>query len=175
MKSFYRYLIPSVIASIFMSAYAIVDGMFIGGKLHDVGLSAINLAWPITALLQAIGTSIGISGGIYISKLNALGDEEKSNKISSTTILIIFIFSIVLGLALFFLSKEILILFGAKGFTLEYANDYLKIIIIGSSFQMLGSGLIPLLKNKNKVKTAMGASLTSIFVNFILDYIFIYI
>lgn len=175
MKSFYRYLIPSVIASIFMSAYAIVDGMFIGGKLHDVGLSAINLAWPITALLQAIGTSIGISSGIYISKLNALGDEEKSNKISSTTILIIFIFSIVLGLALFFLSKEILILFGAKGFTLEYANDYLKIIIIGSSFQMLGSGLIPLLKNKNKVKTAMGASLTSIFVNFILDYIFIYI
>lgn len=175
MKSFYRYLIPSVIASIFMSAYAIVDGMFIGGKLHDTGLSAINLAWPITSFLQAIGTSIGISGGIYISKLNALDDESKSNKISLTTILIILFFSIILGFVLFVLSKNILILFGAKGTTLEYANDYLRIIIIGATFQMLGSGLIPLLKNKKRVKMAMAASLTSIFVNFILDYIFIYI
>lgn len=65
-KSFIRYLIPSVIASLFLSTYCLIDGIFIGQKIGDLGLSAINIAWPITSFLQSIGIGLGLSAGIYI-------------------------------------------------------------------------------------------------------------
>lgn len=173
MKSFYRYLIPSVIASIFMSTYAIIDGMFIGQSVGDIGLSAINIAWPITSFLQCLGGAIGLSGGIYISRLIGENKNQEANKLKLTTILIILILSIIIGLLLYFISKPLLALFGAEGICLEYGYRYLKIILIGSAFQMLGMGLIPLLKNSNKVAFAMIGSLSSIGVNLFLDYIFI--
>lgn len=175
MKSFYRYLIPSVAATVFMSAYAIIDGIFIGQKIGDVGLSAINIAWPITALLQCIGAALGLSGGIYISSLKGSGMEEKSRRMKLTTVLILLAVSVVLGSILYFLSHPILRLFGARDLCLTYAREYISVILTGSAFQVLGVGLIPLLKNSGKVKYAMLGSVVSIFVNLILDYLLIYI
>jgi len=174
MKSFKRYLIPSVIASIFMSAYAIVDGIFIGQKIGDVGLSAINIAWPITAFLQAIGLALGLSGGIIITKLHAREMDELAGRVKLTTILLVIVTSIVLGLILYFSSEGIIWLFGARDEALDLGVRYIRIILIGSLFQMLGTSLIPLLKNSGKVRWAFAASIASILVNLILDYLFIY-
>lgn len=64
---------------------------------------------------------------------------------------------------------------GATETSFAYAHQYLKIILIGSVFQMLGMGILPLLKNSNKVKIAAAASLLSVFTNLSLDYVFIYV
>lgn len=174
MKSFYKYLIPSVIASVFLSTYAIIDGIFIGQKVGDVGLSAINIAWPITALIQCIGTALGLSGGIYISSLKGQGKIEESNKMKLTTIIVIATLAIILGLILYFSSRPLLSLFGASGQCLDYGHRYIKVILIGSLFQMLGVGLAPLLKNSGLIKAAALAGFVSIGVNLILDYVFMY-
>ncbi|MBE6137819.1 MAG: hypothetical protein E7176_05430 [Erysipelotrichaceae bacterium] len=174
MKSFYKYLIPSVIATVFLSTYAIIDGMFIGQKIGDIGLSAINFAWPITSFLQSIGIALGLSGGIYISSLNGKDKIEEANRMKLTVIIIISIISIIMGITIYFFSRPLLSLFGAKGTTLDLGHRYIKIILIGSLFQMLGIGLTPLLKNSGKVKIAAAAGFTSIGINLILDYIFMY-
>lgn len=174
MKSFYKYLIPSLISTVFLSTYAIIDGIFIGQKIGDVGLSAINIAWPITALIQCVGTAVGLSGGIYISSLKGEGKIEESNKMKLTTIIIIASLAIIFGLTLYFLSKPLLTLFGASGECLDYGYRYIKIILMGSLFQMLGVGLVPLLKNSGLVKSAAVAGFVSIGVNLLMDYIFMY-
>ena len=81
MKKFASYLIPSLIASVLMSMYAIVDGIFIGQKIGDAGLAAINITWPITSFLQSIGTAMGLSGGIVIQNLlgKKVGSEQNQN------------------------------------------------------------------------------------------------
>ena len=45
--------------------YAIVDGFFVGNSLGDVGLSAVNIAYPIVAFIQAVGTGIGMAQIFY--------------------------------------------------------------------------------------------------------------
>lgn len=57
---FFQYVIPSIIAFALSGVYAIVDGYFVGNTIGDVGLSAINIAYPIVAVLQALGTGIGM-------------------------------------------------------------------------------------------------------------------
>ena len=53
-KTFYKFVIPSMIAFALSGVYAIVDGYFVGNAIGDAGLSAINIAYPIVAVQQAI-------------------------------------------------------------------------------------------------------------------------
>lgn len=59
-RTFFQYVIPSIIAFALSGVYAIADGYFVGNTIGDAGLSAINIAYPIVALIQAVGTGIGM-------------------------------------------------------------------------------------------------------------------
>lgn len=56
-RTFFRFVVPSVIAFALSGVYTIVDGFFVGNSLGDNGLAAINLAYPVSALIQAVGTA----------------------------------------------------------------------------------------------------------------------
>ena len=62
LKTFAAYVAPSVFACALSGIYAIVDGFFVGNSVGDIGLSAINIAYPVTALIQGLGTGIGMGG-----------------------------------------------------------------------------------------------------------------
>ena len=172
-KKYFRFLALTIITSIFINSYVIIDGMFIGTKLGDIGLSAINIAWPITALFQSFGIALGISAGIYISRLKGLNRIDEANKAKSGILILILITSIIFGLLFYLLSKPLLILFGAEGQTLEYGLDYLNLIILGVPFEFLGMSMPQLLKNSDKIRIATLASIIEIIINGILDYFFI--
>lgn len=174
MKKFASYLVPSLIASLLMSMYAIVDGIFVGQKIGDSGLAAINLTWPITAFLQSVGTAFGLAGGICIQKYLGKNQEEHANQFKLTVILILIGLGILFGFFFYLIRTPLIWSLGATEQSFSYAISYLKIILMGSVFQMLGMALIPLLKNSKKVKLAAVASLSSILTNFILDYVFIF-
>ena len=67
MRTFFKYVIPSILSFALSGIYAIVDGFFVGHSVGDMGLSAINVAYPVSAVLQAAGTGIGIGGAVYYS------------------------------------------------------------------------------------------------------------
>ena len=173
MKTYREYLLPSLIASIFMSTYVIIDGIIIGYNLNDIGLAAINIAWPINALLQSLGLALGISSGIYLTRLEASGKSDIKKRLMFGLLTILSLVGLIVGLILFFLRNHILVLFGAKDETLECAKRYITIILYGAIFEFLGLAIIPLNKNIGHVKLAMIASISSTIVNFILDYLLI--
>ena len=175
MKKFASYLIPSLVATVLMSMYAMIDGIFIGQKIGDAGLAAINIVWPITACLQSLGTALGLSAGIYIQKKNANEEFQEAKKIRLTVLLLGGIFACLLGLIFYFLREPLLYALGTSSQSYPYAIEYLKMILVGSIFQVLGCMLVPLLKNSNKVKLAALASLSSMATNLLLDYVFIFV
>ena len=65
-RNFWRNVLPSVIAFAFSGVYSIVDGMFVGQGVGDAGLAAINVAWPVTALVQALGTGLGMAAAVLV-------------------------------------------------------------------------------------------------------------
>ncbi len=58
-KTFFKYVIPSILSFALSGIYTIVDGFFIGNSIGDIGLSAVNIAYPIVAVIQALGTGYG--------------------------------------------------------------------------------------------------------------------
>lgn len=72
-KKFFSYVLPSILAFALWGVYTIVDGFFIGQSLGDIGLTAITLGYPISALVGAIGTGLGLLGAIRFTILSAQG------------------------------------------------------------------------------------------------------
>ena len=79
-RTFFQYVIPSVLSFALSGVYAIVDGFFVGNSIGDAGLSTINIAYPITAVLQSVGTGIGMGGSVKYSILKAAGNEKRESK-----------------------------------------------------------------------------------------------
>ncbi len=166
---FFSFVIPSVLAFALSGVYAVVDGFFIGNTMGDAGLAAINIAWPVTALLQAAGTGIGMGGAVQYSL--HLNQEKKS--FFNITVILLFGFGLLLMVLLFPVLTPLLTLLGAEGELLSMGLDYLHIILLGCLFQVFSTGFLPLIRNMGGSMTAMIAMISGFLTNIALDFLFI--
>ncbi|MDD4439951.1 MAG: MATE family efflux transporter [Tissierellia bacterium] len=172
-KKFYRYIYPSMLSMLLIGFYGIADGFFIGQSLGDDGLAAINLAWPLLVAITSIGTGIGTGGSIVMSIRNGAGEEVKANKAKGNILILLCATSIILTLFFMVKADEILKLLGADGIIFEYAMDYMEVITYGIIFQIVGSGITPIIKNIGKPVFAMIAMVIGMLVNIMLDAVFL--
>ena len=174
-RTFFQYVIPAVLSFALSGVYAIVDGFFVGNSIGDAGLSAINIAYPITAVLQAVGTGIGMGGAVKYSILKAEGNEKKARQYIAGAAWLMLLFSVVLTAAVFFSSEKILSALGASGELLTLGNEYIKVIALGTVLQVFGTGLVPFMRNYGGSFWAMVAMVCGFITNIVLDYTFVWI
>lgn len=153
--------------------YSIVDGFFVGHAIGDTGLASINLAWPIAAFLLATGTGIGAGGSVVMSTRLGENRISESAQAYGNTLFLLIGFSIVMTVLLCLFYIPILQFLGASGQLLDTAAEYTQIVAAGSACQILGAGLVPLLRNKGKTIAAMAAMVSGLVTNIILDALFI--
>ena len=146
-KTLYKFVIPSMIAFALSGVYAIVDGYFVGNAIGDAELSAINIAYPIVAVQQAIGTGIGMGGAVYYSIYKAEGKLKKAESFIAAGWWLLVAASLVLTAAVYLSAHRLLLLLGAENMILNYAEEYIKVIALGTLLQILGTGLVPFMRN----------------------------
>lgn len=142
-RTFFYYVIPSVLSFALSGIYAIVDGFFVGNSIGDAGLSAINIAYPITAVLVATGTGIGMGGAVKYSILNAGGHEEKARDYAAEAIWMMLLFSVLLTGSFYVMSERLLSALGAYGELLVLGKEYTTVIVLGAVLQVFGTGMVP--------------------------------
>ena len=78
-KKFGKYVMASMITMFLQSAYSMIDGLFVSNLIGDTALSAVNVAWPVIAVVTAIGTGVGCGGAVIMSTKQGEGKNEESN------------------------------------------------------------------------------------------------
>ena len=172
-RSYLFTMLPAVLAFAFSGVYAIVDGFFVGQYIGDSGLAGINIAYPMTALLQAVGTGIGMGGSIHMSISLGRGEDDQRQRFLGTTISMLLLATIALLLILWPLHPHLLRLFGATGAVYDCGLDYIRMIILGTAFQVFSTGLAPVFRNLNRSMFAMFAMMAGFITNIILDAVLI--
>ncbi len=147
LKIFFRFVFPSVLSFALSGVYAIVDGFFVGNSIGDVGLSAVNIAYPIVAVIQAIGTGIGMGGAIYYSINTAEKQEKRAREFTAGALWVLILSSILFTFLIFVFNRPLLSLLGAGGEILSLGEEYIAIIALGAALQIIGTGLIPFIRN----------------------------
>lgn len=173
-KKFFSYVIPSILAFALSGVYTIVDGFFIGQSLGDTGLTAITLGYPISALVGAIGTGLGLSGAIRFTILSAQGEPQKRQECFAGTTLLMLVVAGLLTAILFAFAEPILYLLGARGNMLTLCTAYARVIALGAVFQLLATGFVPFIRNMGGATVAMIAMILGFVTNIVLDYAFVW-
>ena len=149
--------------------------MFVGRAVGDTGLAAINIAWPIAAVITAVGIGIGSGGSVLYSNSNGKGEQERGELVYHQTITLLFAAAMVLLIVLGFTYPAILSALGAKGDVYQKAVEYIQIIIFGAVFQVMGTGFIPMLRNRNLAFQAMVSMAAGMGVNGVLNYLLLFV
>jgi putative MATE family efflux protein len=174
-KTFFKYVFPSILSFALSGVYAIVDGFFVGNSLGDIGLSAVNIAYPIVAFIQAVGTGLGMGGAIYYSIYRAEKKEHEARMFTAGALWLMLISSVILTVLVLLCCNPILQLLGATGNMLALAEEYIVIVTVGTALQIFGTGLVPLIRNLGGSFYAMIAMIAGFITNIILDYLFVWV
>ena len=174
-KLFAKYVIPSVLAFALSGIYAIVDGIFVGRSMGDVGLSAINIAYPVVSLIQALGSGIGMGGSVLWTVKKGTEGPEAAGKYVRGTLLLLLLASIVTTVGIFFVIEPVLRLFGAEGEILILGKDYLKVIVLGATFQIFATGIVPIIRNNGNSFFSLVVMMSGFLTNIVLDYLFVWV
>ena len=172
-KQFFKQVLPAMAAFAFSGLYTIVDGFFIGRSVGDVGLAAVNIAYPLSALLQAAGTGIGMGAAVCISVCRGRGDTRGERGHLGGAFLLLAAAGVLLAVSLFSFGTPALAALGARGEVLEQAIVYLRVILLGIPFQLAATALAPLIRNYDGALAAMGAMIAGFVTNIVLDALFV--
>lgn len=170
------YAVPGIIAQTAASLYNMVDSIYIG-HIKGVGsyaISGLAVTFPLMNLSIALGTLVGVGAMTMISILLGQKNYENAGKVLANTLTLNVIIGVVFTvLALAFLDP-ILYFFGASENTIEFARDYMVIILAGNVFSHLFHGFNGIIRASGHPNTAMGITLFTVISNAILDPIFIF-
>ena len=79
-KNLIRDCLPTVFSLMLSGLYSVMDGLFVGRAAGDTGLAAVNLAWPLVAVITATGIGIGSGGSVLFSNLAGKDEKQESEK-----------------------------------------------------------------------------------------------
>lgn len=74
-----------------------------------------------------------------------------------------------------FLNSSLLRLLGADGDLLALGEEYIAVIALGSALQVIGTGLVPFIRNHGGSFYAMVSMIAGFVTNIILDYLFVWV
>lgn len=174
-KLLLKFSLPAVVGLLVNALYNIADSIFVGRGVGSMGLAAVTVSFPIIIIFIACIMLVGMGSTVLISiRLGEKNEDEAEKIIGNALILFLIIGGSLTILGLAFL-KPILILFGASPDLLPIASDYLRIILMGSIFLAIGTGMNNFIRGEGNPKTAMNTMLIGAITNIVLDYIFIFI
>ncbi len=165
--------IPAAVGMLVMSVYGIVDTIFVGRYVGELGIGAITVVMPITFLISSIGMAIGVGGSSIISRAFGAKQYEKATNTFGNQLLLTFILSVFFVIIGFVFIEEILLLFGGKGDLLAPSKTYFTILLY--SIPALGWAMMSnsVIRAEGHPKIAMYTLLIPAVVNLILDPLFI--
>lgn len=173
-KALIKLSVPSILTSLVGTIYNIVDTFFIS-QLHNTAMiAATTVALPITMLIQSIGDGIGAGSASYVGRCLGAKDYDKTSKAVRTALTLSIFTSLFLILLCSVNLSSILKFFSSEEDVIAYAYQYMLILIFGTFFAVLKQILSFLLRSEGDVKFPMFAILTGIFVNMILDPVFMF-
>lgn len=170
-----KFSIPAIVGMVVNALYNIVDRIFIGRIVDgSIAIGAIYVTLPVTLILMAFAMLVGIGGNTLASIRFGQGRKKEADTIANNSLLLLAIIGVALSIVGLIFTEPILRVFGASDTNIQYAMDYLRIILIGAPLQTIGFGMNNFIRGEGNPKIAMITMIIGAITNTVLDPIFIF-
>jgi len=170
----WSFSVPAIIGMVVNALYNVVDSIFVGQGVGEIGLIAVTIAFPLMMILMAVGMFVGLGAAALVSI--RLGEQDKAGAeliLGNAVTMVIGLVVVTTVAALWYL-EPLLLLLGATPDVLPYAKDFTTIILAGSVFMHVSFGLNGIIRAQGDPKTALATMLIAALLNTILNPLFIF-
>jgi len=173
-KLLWKFSVPAIVGMVVNALYNVVDSIFVGNGVGEIGLAAVAIAFPLMILLMAFGVLIGVGASSLVSIRLGQQRMNDAEKILGNAYLLASLVMTALSMLMLVFLDPILISLGAEATVLPYARDFTRIILLGSVFMHIGFGMNTIIRAQGDPKTAMMTMFISAGINVVLNPLFIF-
>ena len=168
--------VPMTLAQLINVLYNIVDRIYIGRiPGHDtLPLTGLGLCLPIISMVIAFANLFGMGGSPLCSIERGRGRNDEAERIMGNSFCLLLVFGVALTVLGLIFKRPMLYLFGASDQTFPYADSYVSIYLLGSTFVMIGLGMNSFINSQGFGRVGMMTVLLGAVTNIILDPVFIF-
>ena len=169
-----QYALPAMVAMTAASLYNIIDRVFIGQVVGPMAISGLAITFPFMNLGAAFGAAVGVGSSTSISVKLGQRDYQTAEQLLGNTVTLNLIIGVAFSVVSLLFLDPILRFFGASDHTLPYARAFMQIILLGNVVSHMYYGMNAVLRAVSKPREAMIATILSVGLNIIFDFVFIY-
>ncbi len=174
-KLLMQYAVPAIVAMTASSLYNMVDSIFIGLGVGPLAISGLALTFPLMNLAAAFGSLVGVGASTLVSMKLGQKDYDTAQRVLGNVVVLNVVIGILFTILTLAFLDPILYFFGASEDTISYARDYIEIILLGNVVTHLYMGLNAVIRSAGHPKQAMMATIATVLINTVLDYLFIFV
>ena len=174
-----RLAIPTMISMMITSIYNMADTFFVGhiaGTTDSVtsATAAVGVAYPLMAVIQAVGFMFGQGSGNFISRALGRQETEEAGRMAATGFFLALLSGLALGLLGLLALDPLVRVLGATEAVFPFARDYIRLILLGCPWMTASLVLNNQLRFQGNSLFAMIGITTGGLINMALDPLLIY-
>ena len=154
-RLFFVVALPGMVSMFAMSIYSIFEGIFVGQILGEGAFAAINIAMPLVMITFSLSDMIAVGASAPISVALGKEDHETANNVFTCSVILVFLFAVLLGGVIFGLAVPLCRMMGADGALLDTAVRYLRTFALCTPLSTLFFAVDNYLRISGYVKTSM--------------------
>ena len=166
--------LPIVLTNLLQVGYNLADTFWVG-RLGQPAVSALSFSWALVFLAISFSLGFSIAGTVLVAQNKGAGNMDRVSHVAGQTVTVVIAVSLVLGVAGYLLTPQLLQLVGAVPGTTEYALSvpYLEIALAGMPFVFGFFVFQSLLQGWGDTRTPLYLMAFGVGVNVIADPFFI--
>ncbi|MBR1799547.1 MAG: MATE family efflux transporter [Bacteroidales bacterium] len=169
----FTYALPAVITQVVASVYNIVDRVFLGQYVGALAIAGLAITMPIMNIIHALGSLVGVGSSARMSIVLGRKDIRWAEKILGNSMLLTIFFGALFLTGGYVFMDRILQVFGASGETIDYAREYMQIVLPGMFFTTVSFNLTGLMRASGYPTKSMWIMAGGAILNIALDALFI--
>lgn len=174
-KLMWKFSITAIISGLVSAAYNIVDQIFIGQGVGELGMAATNVAFPLVTISTALALLFGVGGASNFNLSIGRGKLEEASKIAGNALNWMVLSGTTVGIIAIVFLRPLLFAFGATESIMPYAEPYTLVTNIGIPFLVFSTGAANLVRADGSPTYSMTVMLSGAVFNLIFDPVFLFV
>lgn len=171
---FRKYLVPTLLGMLSISAVTAADGIFVGRGVGSDGIAAINICVPLLMLLVGAGLMIG-AGCSVVASIQLSRDNVRAARLNVTQAMAFAgLIAAAISLPVLLFPERAAFLLGSSEHLMPIVKDYMLWYVPSWIFQIWISVSLFVIRLDGAPRMAMWCSVVTSAINVVLDYVFIF-
>lgn len=165
--------VPTIISMLITSIYNMADTFFVS-QLSTSASGAVGVNFSLMAMIQAIGFTLGMGSGNFMSRMLGAKEQEKAKRACSTAVYTAFALGLLLAVLGIAGIDSLIRMLGATETIAPYAKDYGQYILIAAPYMTVSFVFNNHLRSQGNAALSMIGITTGGILNVILDPVLIF-